>query len=245
MKQCARCGQQLNDNEQFCNRCGGTNFKQVNIQGQPSRPANMQQQRPMQVNQNMNGMQQQRQMQGQMQQGMIQGQNQQNRQQVNRPNQPNRPMQGQMQQGQMQGAQQQVGQNFSNIDAQQSNQFNDAPVMKLRKMSKKEKQSKEMELMYAMKAATERGEYFDEEMFKQQHGWYEDGTASSKNTGDMSVVDWIKTLLIMLVPIVNIVVAILGIKNAGNPDYKKNYYKAFLIYYLVAIVLSTLVAFLL
>lgn len=230
MKQCARCGQQLNDNEQFCSRCGGTNFKVMNTQGQPARPMN-QQQRPVQG-----------QMQNGMQQRPIQNQpGQQARPQVNRPNQPNRPMQNQIPNGNMQ---QQVNNEFTGNQVQQNNQFMDTPL-KLRKMSKKEKQSKEMELMYAMKAASERGEYFDEEMFKQQHGWYDDGSMSSEASADMTMVDWLKTLLIMLVPIVNIIVAFLGMRNTSNPVYKRNYYKAFMIYYIVAFVLSILVAFLL
>lgn len=230
MKQCARCGQQLNDSEQFCSRCGGTNFKVMNMQGQPARPMN-QQQRPVQG-----------QIQNGMQQRPIQNQpGQQARPQVNRPNQPNRPMQNQIPNGSMQ---QQVNNEFTGNQVQQNNQFVDAPL-KLRKMSKKEKQSKEMELMYAMKAASERGEYFDEEMFKQQHGWYDDGSMSSEASADMTMVDWLKTLLIMLVPIVNIIVAFLGMRNTSNPVYKRNYYKAFMIYYIVAFVLSALVAFLL
>lgn len=232
MKQCARCGQQLNDNEQFCTRCGGTNFRAAANQPQQVRPNNMQQ-RPMN-----NGMQQRPMNNGMnnVQQRPMQNtqQGQQVRPQVNRPNQPNR---NNMQNINMQ--------NNGISSTQQNNQYNDTPVLKLRKMSRKEKQSKEMELMYAKKAANERGEYFDDEMFKQQHGWYEDGSAPSVASGDMSVGDWIKTLLIMLVPIVNIIVAVLGIRNSSNPDYKKNYYKAFLIYYVVAFVLSALVTFLL
>ena len=232
MKQCARCGQQLNDNEQFCTRCGGTNFRVAANQSQQVRPNNMQQ-RPMN-----NGMQQRPMNNGinNVQQRPMQNtqQGQQVRPQVNRPNQPNR---NNMQNINMQ--------NTGISSTQQNNQYNDTPVLKLRKMSRKEKQSKEMELMYAKKAANERGEYFDDEMFKQQHGWYEDGSAPSVASGDMSVGDWIKTLLIMLVPIVNIIVAVLGIRNSSNPDYKKNYYKAFLIYYIVAFVLSALVTFLL
>lgn len=230
MKQCARCGQQLNDNEQFCNRCGGTNFKTMGTQGQNARPMGAQQQRPMPGNAGVNNAQQR----------PMQGQPQQVRQnQPSRPNQPNRPMQGQQ-------AGMQQNNNFNNgMVQQQNNQFSDAPVMKLRKMSKKEKQSKEMELMYAMKAASERGEYFDEEMFKQQHGWYEDGSNSAESSGDMTVGDWLKTLLIMLIPIANIVIAFLGMRNTSNPLYKRNYYKAFMIYYLVAFVVSTLIALLL
>lgn len=232
MKQCARCGQQLNDNEQFCTRCGGTNFRVAANQSQQVRPNNMQQ-RPMN-----NGMQQRPMNNGinNVQQRPMQNtqQGQQVRPQVNRPNQPNR---NNMQNINMQ--------NTGISNTQQNNQYNDTPVLKLRKMSRKEKQSKEMELMYAKKAASERGEYFDDEMFKQQHGWYEDGSTPSVASENMSVGDWIKTLLIMLVPIVNIIVAVLGIKNNSNPDYKKNYYKAFLIYYIVAFVLSALVTFLL
>lgn len=229
MKQCARCGQQLNDNEQFCTRCGGTNFRAAANQPQQVRPNNMQQ-RPMN-----NGMQQRPMNNGMnnIQQRPMQNtqQGQQVRPQVNRPNQPNRNNIN--------------VQNTGVSNTQQNSQFTDTPVLKLRKMSRKEKQSKEMELMYAKKAANERGEYFDDEMFKRQHGWYEDGSAPSVASGDMSVGDWIKTLLIMLVPIVNIIVAVLGIRNSSNPDYKKNYYKAFLIYYIAAFVLSALVTFLL
>lgn len=232
MKQCARCGQQLNDNEQFCTRCGGTNFRVAANQSQQVRPNNMQQ-RPMN-----NGMQQRPMNNGinNVQQRPMQNtqQGQQVRPQINRPNQPNR---NNMQNTNMQ--------NNGVSNTQQNNQYNDTPVLKLRKMSRKEKQSKEMELMYAKKAASERGEYFDDEMFKQQHGWYEDGSTPSGISGDMSVGDWIKTLLIMLIPIVNIVVAVLGMRSSSNPDYKRNYYKAFLIYYVVAFILSALVTFLL
>ena len=136
MKQCARCGQQLNDNEQFCTRCGGTNFRVVPNQSQQVRPNNIQQ-RPMN-----NGMQQQRPMNNNgmnnVQQRPMQNtqQGQQVRPQVNRPNQPNK---NNMQNNTMQ--------NTGASTTQQNNQFTDTPVLKLRKMSKKEKQSKEMELL--------------------------------------------------------------------------------------------------
>lgn len=245
MKQCARCGQQLNDNEQFCTRCGGTNFRMMNNQGNSGQQArnNMTQQRP---NNGFNGNMQQRPMQNnprnQAPQGNFQGQQ---RQQVNRPNtqqarpQINRP-------GQPNNSMQQTGM-YNTQQTEMNNQpANSMSVpLKLRKMSRKEKQSKEMEWMYAKKAANERGEYFDDEEFKRQHGWYEDGSTPDVVTTDMTVGDWIKTLLLMLIPLVNIVVAVLGIKSNSNPEYKKNYYKAFMIYYIIAFVLSALVAFLL
>lgn len=248
MKQCARCGQQLNDNEQFCTRCGGTNFRVIGTQGSQGQQVrnNMTQQRPNGAPNN-NGMQQRPVQNNQrnqyQQQGNFQGQQ---RQQVNRPNnqqvrpQINRP-------GQANNNMQQPG-----AYNMQQNEMNNQPVnsmenmpMKLRKMSRKEKQSKEMELMYAKKAANERGEYFDDEEFKRQHGWYEDRSATVAATTDMTVGDWIKTLLLMLIPLVNIVVAVLGIKNVSTPEYKKNYYKAFMIYYIIAFILSALVTFLL
>lgn len=239
MKQCTRCGLPLNDIEQYCSRCGGTSFRQVQPQGQQQS----------QLNNHMQGQQRpvmnQGQIQGQFnrQQRPMQGQPiQQNRTQSNRPAQPNRPIQGQVP---VQNQQQYNNQNAEGMSNQHVNQFTDATVMKLKKMSKKEKQSKELELMYAMKAATERGEYFDEEQFKQQHGWYVTDKVDKQNSGDMTVIDWIKTLLIMLIPVVNIIVAILGIKNTSNPDYKKNYFKAFLIYYVVSITISILITLLL
>lgn len=217
MKQCVRCGQKVNDDQQFCVKCGGTNFRTIVQQNRP--------QQPMQNRMNNNGFNQQN-MQMQQQQRVMPGQPK-----------PNRPGQQNMQ-------------NMQNMQQiQNQNQLNNVQQpKKLKKVSKKEQQAREMKMLYAMREAQQRGEAFDEEAYKQQNGWYETvGTSNNNmisqgNTAEMSVLDWIKTFLLMLIPIVNLVIAFSGMKNMSNPEYKRNYYKAFLIYYIAVFAISIAVA---
>lgn len=230
MKQCVRCGKQVADNQQFCDNCGGTNFKPViqqNRQQQQRQNMNRQgqQYQQMQQRQNMNGNMQRQNMSGNVQRPGQQ------RQQPARPN---------MNKGQTQ-------QNQNGFNSQyDNNSFVDTANKQLKKVSKKEAQQREMKMLYAMKEAQERGEVFDEEKYKEQHGWYVTTGANGKtiSSSDSTVADWIKTLILMLIPIVNLIIAVSGMKNTSNPDYKRNYYKAFLIYYLAAFAISAAVSYL-
>lgn len=56
-----------------------------------------------------------------------------------------------------------------------------------------------------------------------------------KPTGDMSVGEWLITMLIMIIPIVNIVM--LFIWGFGSPDKRRNYARASLIWMAISIVL--------
>lgn len=230
MKQCVRCGKQVADNQQFCDNCGGTRFKPVvqqNIQQQQRQNMNRQgqQYQQMQQRQNMNSNVQRQNMNGNMQRPGQQ------RQQPARPN---------MNKGQTQ-------QNQNGFNSQyDNNSFVDTANKQLKKVSKKEAQQREMKMLYAMKEAQQRGEVFDEEKYKEQHGWYVTTGANGKavSSSDSTVADWIKTLILMLIPIVNLIIAVSGMKNTSNPDYKRNYYKAFLIYYLAAFAISAAVSYL-
>ncbi|MFJ8065808.1 hypothetical protein ACIQYS_14355 [Psychrobacillus sp. NPDC096426] len=54
-------------------------------------------------------------------------------------------------------------------------------------------------------------------------------------TGDMSVGEWLITMLIMIIPIVNIVM--LFVWGFGSPDKRRNYARASLIWMAISIVL--------
>ena len=234
MKQCVRCGKQVADNQQFCDNCGGTNFKPV-----------VQQNRQQQQRQNMNRQGQQYQQHQQMQQ-QRQNMNS-NMQRQNMNNNVQRPGQQRQQPARPNMNKGQTQQNQNGFNGQyDSNSFVDTANKQLKKVSKKEAQQREMKMLYAMKEAQQRGEVFDEEKYKEQHGWYVTTGANGKtiSSSDSTVADWIKTLILMLIPIVNLIIAVSGMKNTSNPDYKRNYYKAFLIYYLAAFAISAAVAYL-
>lgn len=54
--------------------------------------------------------------------------------------------------------------------------------------------------------------------------------------GDMSVGEWLITMLIMIIPIVNIVM--LFVWGFGSPDKRRNYARAYLIWMAISIVLA-------
>ena len=56
-----------------------------------------------------------------------------------------------------------------------------------------------------------------------------------QSTGDMSVGEWLITMLIMIIPIVNIVM--LFVWGFGSPDKRRNYARASLIWMAICIVL--------
>lgn len=229
MKICTRCGNVLPDEEEFCSRCGGRNFKaqvQQNSQGQQmQRPQGQGQ--PMQRPQQQQGQQMQRpQGQGQPiqrpQQQVVRPQGQQMprpQQQMQRPQGQGQPVQRPQQQ--MQRPQQQVqpvqNQNMAgNFGEQQFNSemFPDTPVETkkglFKKSNKQPKQPKQQPQM--QQQVNNNG--FEPTM----EPIIEDGS----NVGD-----WIKTLLIFIIPIYGLIKYFTGMKDMSQPAYKRNFYKAF------------------
>ena len=62
--------------------------------------------------------------------------------------------------------------------------------------------------------------------------------SSTKTSTEMSVGDWLITMLIMIIPIVNLVM--LFIWGFGNPDPRRNYARASLIWMAISLVLVIL-----
>lgn len=240
MKICTRCGNVLPDEEEFCSRCGGRNFKaqvQQNSQGQQmQRPQGQGQ--PMQRPQQQQGQQMQR-PQGQPmqrpQQQVVRPQGQQMprpQQQMQRPQGQGQPVQRPQQQ--MQRPQQQVqtvqNQNMAgNFGEQQFNSemFPDTPVETkkglFKKSNKQPKQHKQQPQMQQQQQVNNNG--FEPTM----EPIIEDGS----NVGD-----WIKTLLIFIIPVYGLIKYFTGMKDMSQPAYKRNFYKAFLIYFVACIVVS-------
>lgn len=223
MKICTRCKNMVQDNEEFCGRCGGRNFT-VQGQGQAMQGQRPQQGQPMRPQQ---GQQMQR------PQQPMQGQNQQMRQQQ-------RPMQGQGQQrtqqpiqnqnmgfdnGYGQGQMQQdFGQNFDN------NAFPDQPAPKKGLFGKKNKQPKPN----VQQAPNNTNNGFEAEFSTNNFG----PTVQPIIEDGSSVADWIKTMLVFIIPIYGLLRYFKGMKDMTLPAYKRNYYKAFLIYFVACIVIS-------
>ena len=64
------------------------------------------------------------------------------------------------------------------------------------------------------------------------------GEPVHKTASEMSVGDWLITMLIMIIPIVNIVM--LFVWGFGSPDPRRNYARASLIWMAISIVLITI-----
>lgn len=62
------------------------------------------------------------------------------------------------------------------------------------------------------------------------------GNSASKTSNEMTVGDWLITMLIMIIPIVNIVM--LFVWGFGNADPRRNYARASLIWMAISIVLA-------
>ncbi|MEK4243829.1 hypothetical protein MKZ20_00600 [Psychrobacillus sp. FSL K6-2684] len=67
---------------------------------------------------------------------------------------------------------------------------------------------------------------------------YKPEGSTSKTSTEMSVGDWLITMLIMIIPIANLVM--LFIWGFGNPDPRRNYARATLIWMAISIVLTIL-----
>ena len=221
MKVCARCKQPINPGQEYCNRCGGTQFMDVQPQPKPQNQMNMQQNNSMGINQ----MQmQQPSMNNGIQQNMNQSMNQnnmqygQNNMQFNQGNQYNNGMNqnSQMNFNQPNNMYNQMGQTpvrpGQNQPMQQ--QFTDKPKKKLF-MSKAEKQAQmqnEMAMMKQMQQQRQAG----------QNGNIRPGQPNQQQVNsqfqdlpneEMTVKDWIITLLFLIIPIWNIIYIVKSIKD--------------------------------
>lgn len=245
MKICARCGQNVNDAEQFCSRCGGTQFKvsKATQQNRPVRPQMHQAQQQINQGQQQMNMNQQQVNMNQQQNGMWQQPMNQNTQQMNmnqqRPVRPqlNKSMNNmgmnnqaqfnnqQMQQTQMNQQQMNMNQQMYNgqqMQGQQNNQFQELPPKKKLFMSKGERQAAKLN--------------------KQNNP---NQQMTQINSDGSSVKDWILTLIFLIIPIYNIVYIIKVTKSPTEVMYKKNYIKAFLIYFAASCVISLIITLLL
>jgi hypothetical protein len=63
---------------------------------------------------------------------------------------------------------------------------------------------------------------------------------SFKNTSVVSIGDWIITMILMMIPVVNLVMLFVWAFSSGTPVSKANWAKATLIFYLIGIILLAL-----
>lgn len=223
MKICVRCGNKLKDDETFCNRCGGTNFKAP--QPKPKQNTNTQQNLNMQQNMNYNmGMQQNMNYNPNI--GMQQNMNY----------NPNMGMQPNSNMGMQYGMNQQ--------------QYNGSkPLFKSHKQKKAEMQA-EIEMMKQMQMQQQNqmnggGAQPNQNIKpgqKQSVASLLQNNQFSDVQPDMNVKEWIQTLVILAIPIINIVYIVKGMNNPMYTPYRQNFLKAFGIYYAVAFILSLILS---
>lgn len=224
MKICARCGQKLKDSEVFCNRCGGTDFKapSTNVSNTPQNQNKQMQGQPRQPQQNVNK-QPRPQMQPQQRQQGMQGQI------------PVQPQINNQQQQQQMYNQQQQGYNQQSVIEQ--------PQKKKLFKSKAEKAA-ELEALRELQRQKQQGQgqYINNNQQGQYNQQAQYNQFEDTPLNEMTVKDWIKTLLFMLIPIFNIVYII---KNMNNPlmnEYKRNFLKAYGLYFLITFGISLIAA---
>jgi hypothetical protein len=196
MKICARCKTQVNDNEQYCPRCGNAKFvapsqpggTQINTQ---QRTAGQQVQRQPQ---NQNGQQVQRQTQNQNTMN--------NGQQVQRqPQNTNNMNNGQQVQRQ----------------PQNQNNMNNGQPQGNRRLKPGQQPAPAPQPTPA--------------------------PATNPVAEDaITLKQWLITIIILVIPIANIVYLVLQLKNQLTPVTKKNFLKAYAIYYVAALVLSLVIS---
>lgn len=212
MKICARCGKELQDNEQFCTLCGGNKFRakvqpQLNTQAQPVRQPQPRQMQP-QVNmpqQQMGMPQQQMGMQNQQQAMQQQAMPQQGKKFKSRAEKK-----AQMQQ-EIAMMKQMQQQNMANGIQGQQPQQQARPV-------------KQRQVPMQNQGQQPYDEFSDDDMY------------------DITVKDWVIVLLFLLIPVYNIIYVVKGIKDYNMPEYKRNFLKAYGIYFLSAFVISIIIA---
>lgn len=259
MKICARCGQKLDDNETFCNRCGGTNFKipqprqQVNIQKQPLPQQSVQQQAP-------------------QQQQNIQRQNtyQQSSQQNVMGNVTHNGMRQSFTDKQMEqkkiNLQQDLdkstsGGAFGIFKSRKVKQAEMEAEMARMKQMQQEKQIQNLQNAAAQaKLDEERAKLeFERAQMQQQQqqilqqqqivrpGQKSNPFTNSNNQfteaePDMSIKDWVIMLVMLAIPGYNIFYVIANMNNPKFPPYKQNYLKAYGLYFVASFVISLIIS---
>jgi len=206
MKICVRCGNKLKDDETFCNRCGGTNFKAPQPKQKPNtatqQTMGMQQNMQQNINYNMGA---QPNMQQNMNYNMGMQQNMNYNPNIGMNPNPNIGMQYGMNQQQYSGSKMKMQQQKQMNGVAQTNQ-NIKPGQK-----------------QSVASLLQNNQFSDVQP-------------------DMNVKEWIQTLIILVIPIVNIVYIVKGISNPMYPPYRQNFLKAFGIYYAVAFILSLIIS---
>ena len=256
MKRCLQCNAIVNDTDQICNRCGSTKFVAVHTNNQQRQNANLNRpqnsmnrpnngmNRPQRPNNSMN-----RPNNGQQRQnsGMNRPNNSQQRQNVNMNGQQ-RQYSGQQRQNVNQprpnmNMNEQTQNTYQHSNNSNQNTFveNEA-VQPTKKLSRKERKALEMKMMQEMQEAQQRGEIVDVNEFRERYGLNDtkskNKTESTINSGSTSLVKWLVLFIIMTIPLVNVVFGVIGIKSGKNDESTENFFKAFLIYYIVALIIS-------
>ena len=77
----------------------------------------------------------------------------------------------------------------------------------------------------------------------QQQNQYQNQNFSPNPVKDQSVVsigDWIVTLIIMILPLINLIMLFVWAFGGGTPESKSNWAKAMLLFYLIGFILAIL-----
>lgn len=212
MKICVRCGKELQDNEQFCSLCGGNKFR-AKVQEQPNNQA-----QPVRKSQP-------RQMQPQV--SMPQQQIGMPQQQMNMQNQQQAMPQQQMPQ---------QGKKFKSRAEKKAQMQQEIAMMKQMQQQNMANGVQGQQPQQQQRPMKHR------QVPMQNQGQQTYNEFSDDDIYDMTVKDWIIVQLFLLIPIYNIIYVIKGIKDYNIPDYKRNFLKAYGIYYLSALVLSIIIA---
>ena len=233
MRTCNRCGNIVDDKEPFCSRCGGANFTDVQPMGaQEAQGGNTgnggqlhnsvmqqvpQQYQNQQAPQQRGGNQQQRMMNQQQRVGNPQQQQQQQRQQQQFNNQ--------MQNNQNQNMQrQQIGNRMP-----QNSQMGMQGNMQLNTGFDQQSGFESQGTYDYNDDITNEKKSFIQKFFLQE---YKDGS---------SVKDWLLLQIFMMIPILNIITIFKALTSDDTPAYKKTYFKAFIVYFIIAAILSIMV----
>ena len=234
MKQCTRCGNIVqNNSEQFCPKCGGTNFKPVAgnqqvVRPQMAKPQTQQNNTQPNKNQNINKPQLGKPGQTQNQQRANMYNQQGNGQIQNRPQ--NQQMNRNMNQ-------------HNNTPANNSTNTADIDISTI-KLSKKQQQSKDLAVMNAMKQAQMNGESIDIVAF--ERNWILTHVVKNNNGNNnvalnestISMTRWLIALLISTIPIVGILYSVFIIRDYSYSETQRNFHKAFIIFYSAMFIIS-------
>lgn len=234
MLQCNRCRMMLPDDAQSCTRCGGTVL--IPAQAQSQQQAN-----------NVNT--------GSGQQGA----NNQNNQRRQRP-QASRPQSSRPSMNQGTQSQKVTRHNQQNGNIGQQGQARQAPnqnrTMPNRQNANGQRPQSRQNIQYQddfigdeFYGSSDVDQFDTETQMQNQQGMQmqnQNPPSQANNKKNKvpskdgsSLVDWLITMVCLLIPVINIWYIVKSLsKNSNTPDYKKNYIKAFLIYFVVMSVIS-------